>query len=755
MLFYALALSKWHRHPACDFTMNARIALCFLRFAALNSLCLSLATGAVQPPTFADQPPKPSQGLTLFLQSGGQMDTRGARLVALCVPAGQPASPFLPIGPFQARWETEIASDLRAEYTFAADVDGHVKVSLNGAVILDGDSRTTVIGADTKVYSNGKIEGTFALDGVIRVPAKPVQLNKGANKLVVEYDSPEKGDAIFRLLWSSKEFPWEPVPPTVFQHDSNAKVLRAGEDARHGRLLFGQLRCAACHEPAGLLPPKGEGMPELAQDAPIFDELGAKYRQPWLAAWINDPHSIRPHALMPRIFASEPGKIDQRAADLAAFLSSVGTPNEGNPLDEALVPQGGALFANLGCIACHTKPDADGNDEFDRVPLNHVKAKWQPPALKDYLKDPAKNYAWNRMPNSRLSDNEAEKLSAYLLAKANRDFPPAPAGDPIRGAQLLATSGCLNCHAGLPPTTAPTLAAATDSGWLKGCLARDAASRGNAPDFAFSETDRTALRAFASGGFASLKLDPTDEFAERQIHNLRCAACHGRDGQPSLWSKLDDETAPLQAASPLEEGEGKPIATTALPMFTWFGEKLQPEWMARFIAGHIPYKPRPWIYARMPGFSAAAEPMANGLSLQHGFTLDSASGALSGLRSPVSGLDKSPLSGLEKPDPTRVKAGETLIGENGGFNCIQCHALGERPATAVFEAPAPNLAYAHERLRKEYYHRWTLFPQRIDPETKMPRFADDQGKTPLTDFFGGKASEQYEAIWEYLGTFKK
>ena len=422
--------------------MKVRIGLSLIIFVALSFFDPSRATGAVQRPLSADEPPKQKQGLTLLLQCGDKKDTREARLVALCVPASQPPSPFLSAGPFHARWEAEIVSDLRAEYTLAADVDGRLKVLLNGVVIIEGDSRKIVTGVSTNVYPNATIEGTLALDGLIRLTGKPVQLNKGANKLVVEYDSAALGDSILRLLWSSKEFPWEPIPPTVFQHDSNAGELRAGEQARKGRLLFAQLRCAACHDAAGLLPQKGEGMPELAQDAPIFDELGAKYRQPWLAAWINDPHSIRPHALMPKVFAGEPGKIDQRAADLAAFLASVGTPNEGQPLDEALVSQGGALFANLGCIACHTKPDtdADAKDEFDRVPLNHVKAKWQPSALKAYLKDPAKNYAWNRMPNFRLSDDEAEKLSAYLLSTANRDFPPAPAGDPARGAQLLATA---------------------------------------------------------------------------------------------------------------------------------------------------------------------------------------------------------------------------------------------------------------------------------------------------------------------------
>ena len=57
--------------------------------------------------------------------------------------------------------------------------------------------------------------------------------------------------------------------------------------------------------------------------------------------------------------------------------------------------------------------------------------------------------------------------------------------------------------------------------------------------------------------------------------------------------------------------------------------------------------------------------------------------------------------------------------------------------------------------RKEYFDRWLLFPLRIDPETKMPRFDDDDGKTPLTDFFAGQARDQYDAIWQYLQTLKK
>jgi cytochrome c1 len=187
-------------------------------------------------------------------------------------------------------------------------------------------------------------------------------------------------------------------------------------------------------------------MPEMGHDAPLFDDIGGKFKEEWLAQWINDPHAIRPRALMPRLFNTGPGKIDQRAADLAAYFVSLGKRDDTAPAAEN-APLGGALFASLGCIACHTTPDFKGKDEHARIPLSHIKAKWQPRALREYLKDPAKNYAWTRMPNFRLTDEEAERLVAFLLSGLQREFPAGPKGDAAKGAQLLVTTGCLNCHA--------------------------------------------------------------------------------------------------------------------------------------------------------------------------------------------------------------------------------------------------------------------------------------------------------------------
>ena len=657
-------------------------------------LCL-LAASVATTLAAQDQP-----GLKVTFTAAGKADVRADRLLALYVPAGQAPTPFLPAGPFTAKWEGDLQSPLRGTFKLSAESSSKFKLSLNGQPLLDGPG------------------------------LKTVQLNKGANRIVAEIASADKGDTFVRLSWSSKDFPLEPVPPTILTHPAD-KDLDAASQRREGRLLFAQMNCSACHADNSLLPGKGTGMPELGQNAPLLADLGTRYKTPFLADWILDPHAVRPHTLMPKVFAGEGA--EQKSADLAAMLTQGAAPKE-TTLDLKLAPQGGALFANLGCIGCHQRPDAEGKDAHDRIPLGHVGDKWRAAALTEFLKDPAKNYPSTRMPHFRLEDTEATQLAAYLVTNSRMVKRQAIAGDATRGAALLVSAGCLNCHAGMPATTQPPLAKVLKAA-DKGCLSPDDKARASAPDFALTATQRSALKAFLATDLASLKQDTPAEFAERQVKNLSCVACHARDGNVSTWTKVDAEAKKLRdALPPKEHVEGEPVPDAPIPPLTWLGEKLRHDWMSKFIAGQIEYKPRPWLIGRMPGFAHYADGLALGLNHQHGL----------------------PRSEAVEPAPNPEKAviGEKLVGADGGFNCITCHAVGDQAATAVFEAPAINFLQSAERLRKGYFHRWTLAPTRIDPDTKMPKYADPEGVTQLTDPFEGKGPEQFEAIREYLRTVK-
>ena len=99
-----------------------------------------------------------------------------------------------------------------------------------------------------------------------------------------------------------------------------------------------------------------------------------------------------------------------------------------------------------------------------------------------------------------------------------------------------------------------------------------------------------------------------------------------------------------------------------------------------------------------------------------------------------------------------AKNGEAVAAMNTGLACHRCHAIGDKEAEAPFEARSTNLSVASERLRYPFFHRWMRDPLRIDPQTKMIKFAQDGKKTGLTTIYDGDGQQQFEAVWHYLQT---
>jgi mono/diheme cytochrome c family protein len=660
-------------------------------------------------------------GLTLLFESQKDkaIDARPARLIALNVPAGTSPTPFLAPGPFKATFEGYIDQKLRGDYDIVATGAGKLTVTINNKPAFDGELGTA--------------------------SGEKVTLKKGKNKIVAVYESPADGDAIMRLKWSGEDFPAEPINPALFTHATSGESFTQGLRLREGRALFADLHCVRCHTDPALTDLK-DGMPELAKDAPNLEEIGSRLKPAWIARWISNPKALRPDTSMPNLFHGKAGSTVQEAADVAAYLATLGKAADDAKAPGAdAVTAGGRIIARLGCIGCHTLPDKEVGADPARVPWHFIKAKYQPAALVEFLKQPEKHYAWIRMPNFRLTDDDARKVAAYLLANSADLEGAAVAGDAGKGKQLVQSAGCVNCH-GLKVENqfaAPTLASLTADKLSKGCLAKDEAARGKAPDFQLDNEHREALLAFVATDCSSLRREALPEFAERQISELRCIACHSRDARQDLWDDLLKETEALSKGDVIDPESGgggsaksppgEPAPGTGdqqRPPLTFTGEKLHGKWMSRFVAGKMDYKPRTWMLARMPGFATRAEGITKGLALEHGVPIEE---------------PESPA-----PDAELATTGKMLVGRNGGFSCIQCHGIATVPPISPFEAPSINFKYVNERLRKDYYDRWMRNPPRMIPTTKMPAFADGEGKTSLRDVLDGDATKQFDAIWNYL-----
>jgi hypothetical protein len=295
-------------------------------------------------------------------------DSRISRLAAFYVPPVLPPSSFAPPGRFRGSFRGDLNLRLRSYLKFSAEGRGKLTLSLNGTQVLQvsGDDWSKTASAD-------------------------VRLNKGKNALIAMYESPDAGDAAMRLFWSSKSFLPEPVPPMVFSHSADAELAKSLQLCE-GRFLLLGFRCLKCH--AGGQFDSDEfkkSIPELAIDAPSLSQTGERLNHDWLAAWIGDPHALRRTARMPKLFN---GADDPRVRDIASFLVSL-TGHSGTAVVSGDVSNGGRIFANLDCIACHTTPDA--KNDPTRISLKYLKSKFKPEALRQYLLNPEEHYAWNQI----------------------------------------------------------------------------------------------------------------------------------------------------------------------------------------------------------------------------------------------------------------------------------------------------------------------------------------------------------------------
>jgi mono/diheme cytochrome c family protein len=611
------------------------------------------------------------RGLTLTVASGGKSDVSLAPNVWLNVPAGQPATPFVAPGKFTAKWEGTITAELRADFAFHGEFTGHLKLTVGETVALEADGT-----------------GDKPVDG------KTVRLNKGANKLVAEYAAPDSGDAFVRLFWSNKETPYNPLPLAELRPAESAE-LKTSALVRTGRDLFAEARCAKCHTaPAG--------MPELTMDTPAFNGIGASRNFDWLAQWIANPHALRASTAMPQIFRGAEAKANAEA--VAAYLASL-TGSAKLEAGKGDAEAGKALFEKLHCVACHTAPEG-GESLPHQLSHKQVNAKFAPGALATFLQKPEEHYAWIRMPNFRLSAEEAKNLAEFLGSvadKAESVHAPTDAALIAKGKQLVTSVGCLNCHSldgSKSELTAKPLTELAADKWTAGCLADAPAENSKAPAYAFTAEQRAALRAFAATDRTSLTRHTQGDFLARQSQHLNCRECHGK-----------------------HEG---------FPGFDILYGKLKPEWAAKFIAGTESWKPRPWLESRMPAFPAYAQNLAEGLSMTHGF-------------GPKSVADSKP---AEADD--LVKSGHKLVGSQGGLQCISCHPVNELGATQVFEAPGINLGHSFARLEPSFFRRWLRAPTSIQADSKMPVYFDEDGRSPLPDIQGGDGPKTIQAVWEYL-----
>ncbi|MAF67580.1 MAG: hypothetical protein CMJ84_18230 [Planctomycetes bacterium] len=239
-------------------------------------------------------------------------------------------------------------------------------------------------------------------------------------------------------------------------HKSSMELI--ADDApqvSEGYRLFERYGCYACH--------KVEWFPTKRRPGPSLVKMQAKLQPDFIASWIADPKAFRPATWMPQIFHLENfgaeevvvkskwgedreilGKewSETAIASVVAFLTDRTEPGGQEPIPVAGdAERGREVFRLSGCLGCHNLAPYPGREPqtidlaFEREHSNEhgpnlrgvatkINASW----LYRWVKDPHAYWDQTRMPDLRLSDQDAADVTSYVMDDPDGFFHDVPDG---------------------------------------------------------------------------------------------------------------------------------------------------------------------------------------------------------------------------------------------------------------------------------------------------------------------------------------
>ncbi|MBB5030908.1 c-type cytochrome [Prosthecobacter vanneervenii] len=488
-----------------------------------------------------------------------------------------------------------------------------------------------------------------------------------------------------------------------------------------GLLLLAELNCTACHTA-----PASWQQRLVAKEGPRLGGVGSRLDADTLWLMIRSPQTRKKGTQMPGLFHGAEGD-DEKVEALVEYLSAMKWDAPQVPAGDA--ERGKDLYHKVGCVACHEPgkdvrpPKAAPDAEVEKpgnasVPIALADA-YDFTALSYFLRHPLAIRPSGRMPDMRLTEQEASDIAAYLhtgrisekaTARAALKIPPQGIA---KGRAVFEQMNCIACH-----KVDSAVAAKATSKPLKdlspslGCMAEKQPS--GTPRYDLNDLEKRALTlALKMIQQQDAPQLTAQEKVDWQMTRLNCYACHDRDGK---GGPEDPRAQYFGVSDPGAESLGH--LANLPPTLDKAGRKLTRDWFEKILWG-TGGSVRPYMDTHMPSFGRDQTEM-----------LITWLNEADALQKPVQ-ID---VSGLAKHH--RAELGRQLLGAKG-LACVSCHGLKDRKSLGP---PVIRLTHTVERLQPEYFKELLLNPQATQTGTVMP---------PM--FVGRKtADKDIESIWTYL-----
>lgn len=210
--------------------------------------------------------------------------------------------------------------------------------------------------------------------------------------------TPEEARAITVALLGTTD---EPIPDEYVVHPKPRRMYQPQGD--FGKLV-NDLACLGCHVM------EGQGR-LVATDLSLE---ASQVQQKWIEGYFKVPYSLRPILTerMPNLFLS-----DSEIKTLVDYMEKVfiaDSLSHNVPMDASTIARGkGLYFERYGCQACHQINSQGG---YVGPPLDKIGSRLTAGWIYHWLKNPQAFRPDAIEPNNRLSDADADALTAYLMS---------------------------------------------------------------------------------------------------------------------------------------------------------------------------------------------------------------------------------------------------------------------------------------------------------------------------------------------------
>jgi len=590
----------------------------------------------------------------------------------------------------------------------------------------------------------------------------------------------------------------QPMLPLQYTESSCVKCHQ-GEDRllfadKHnkGRELIENYGCYGCH--------KIEGWQSLKKPGPSLEKITGKLSKEFIKNWIWSPHTFNAHSRMPAYFSQANNSTEEFAkfniAEVNAMTEYLYAQSKSyEPFIRAKSgnsQHGKELIQTIGCVACH---QVEGIDEpYSKVKslsgpyLAGLGSKLNKDWLVSWLLKPSHYQASTIMPSFRLSEQEANDITAYLLSSRNKTFeqlefaqldpevvnqllveyfsafdPKAVAEKNVAllsekdqvmelGKRSLGKYGCYSCHdipsmgKDLPPI-GPELSKVGSKfvekfGW--GQQHHLEHSRHSWVWHHLQQPSRWDIGV--PKVFKELNIMPNYYLDEDEL-TLMTGYLLG----------LVDEFVPMTGKKKLSgaqqvASEGRKIAAkyncqgchvidgiggkiteayaedqnSGPPWLVVEGHRVQTEWLYNFLQNVYPI--RPYVKLRMPTFNFSHDELNKVVAY---FQLEAGQSIFTDHGSKVVW------------DSGEREAAKKMFEE---LACVSCHTAGFNKELEQ----GPDLHKINKRLRESWVQKWLREPQAILPYTPMPNFWDGGKASAVPGVLGDDPERQIKAMTKYL-----